>query len=586
MKMLLVLPLLLIMMMSFVVAEQTVKTIEIPFGHIAQTVANNPYTQSININPPDKIAQIYSAEFVIKGDFQASTNVIGRVKQTGKSWQDCTPNIWVTPNMNALNYEISFDCSDLAFGFKGGEIEFGIQTNKIAQNLRGMIKTTYYNDPEGVMDIFGTEYRAGESARVFLQLKDNQGNPENNGACAIDVYYPNQVNATATPYITNAPMLYLENSQGLYYYDINSLPEVEGVYMMDAGCNYQLSSAFVYNFDGTEPYGTTRYNTTGTFSSTTLLLNAYTDYGYTKCVATGGAKKHCQATYDFDTTIHFNGTENITDLSLYYMGEASTDALLIFEAYNYSNSSWMALPNNLTFSGESSASPIGLNDFVSNDIEGQDFISGSGIITIRVTGTDTVSFDQYDNLLNINLKTALGIIQELKGSGEIHIHDWFDYYRQSYTDSHWTNFTGTINENVLGQMTNHTWNYNGTINSNLITQFVNSVWSYTGSIIANILNQFSDSTWTRTNRNLTYYETDKNNLTAQNVWNYAERNLTHYEVANFTDLNGTSIAQAVWNYDGTVNDNVLNQVARKVRCYLTQLLSTEDEEWSINIPVC
>jgi hypothetical protein len=597
MKMLLII-LMLIMMTSFVLADQTVKTIEVPFGYIAQTVADNFYNQTININPPDKIEQIYSVEFIAKGDFQASTDVAGKIRKVGGNWQDCSPNTWTTPNVDTSSYEISFDCSNLVSGFTEGNIEFGIQTNKIAQNIKGMIKMTYYNNPLGTINIFGTEYRAGERARVFLQLKDNQGLPENDGNCNLNVYYPNRVNSTADAFLTNAPMLLLEESDGIYFYDIAQLPEEYGVYMMTAGCNYQLSNAFVYYIDGTDSYFPNRTDTTGTYTGSTITLNFYNDYVYTKCVATGGATKTCQATYDFDTTIHFNNTENITDLNLYYMGEASNDALLTFEAWNWTSGTWYALPNNLTFSGISSANPIGLNDFVSNSIPDVNFISNvTGIIRIRLTGTSVVVYQQYDNWLNINLKTATGVVQDLKGSSEIHINDWFDYYRQSYTDSHWANFTGNISENILGQMTNHTWNYDGTISNNILNQIVNKIWNYTGTIVNNILTQFSDTIWTRTDRNLTYYpnmtcnptlnatcELDYN-LTAEDIWVYPTRNLTYYETGNIT-VNGTDIALAVWNFEGTAGDNVLNQIAKKVQCYLNSLLSQEDGEWSIDIPVC
>ena len=160
-------------------------------------------------------------------------------------------------------------------------------------------------------------------------------------------------------------------------------------------------------------------------------------------------------------------------------------------------------------------------------------------------------------------------IQEIKGAGELNVRNW-------------GGGSAEVNETAIAEAV---WNWDGVISNNIISQFVNAVWSYSGSIVANILNQVSDTVWTRTERDLTYYE--GSDLTAEDVWEYAERNLTYYETGSMNiTVNGTDIAEQVWNYGGTINNNVLNQVADKVQCYLNQLLTQEDDEWAINIPVC
>lgn len=634
------------------------------------------------------------------------------------------------------------------------------------------------------MELHGTDYRPGERGRIFLQLKDSQGFPENEGSCLLDLYYPFRINSTADLFITNAPMLHLGGSNGLYFYDIATIPDETGIYMMSAGCNAKLSSNFVYETTGADIFSPFRTNTTGTYYSSTLALNSYTDFAYTRCesssialfdlggaadfgalsgaaiagtghvegdigaatgtiavpITTNGTKyaigdpivldalvnytaaynvglnltydtqlsatiydfagqnltsgiynigtaatttgvltfdgggnpdatfviqvgtsldttlnvgnmilingaqaknifwiveaaitigantnivgtflggtamtfgsnttlsgralmgqtggtitlatttisevgdsssEMCQATYHFDTTVHFSNTTNITDLSLFYMGEASTTAILTFEAYNYSANAFHLLPNNLIFSGLAVGGyATGVNDFSSNAIPPEDFISPSGNITIRLTSSAGSNFDQYNNWLNINLRTESGLVQALKGSGEIHINDWFDFYRQSYTDSNWENFTGTINQNILDQFGNQTasdiWNFPernlttfvfDNTNYSLIAEVV---WNYNDTILTNILTQISNAIWTATNRSLTEFD------------------FTVNTTINLNALNATDIAEAIWLYQGNVSSNLITTFGDYTACVVESLLNPGDG-WGVQITEC
>jgi len=506
------------------------------------------YSYNLTVDTPDGISEVQNAMIT----FQVWHNPTIRY-YLWVNGQECNnPSFLVhTSYANAGEGTIFFDCTNVIT--REGVYEITLRPDDDLGTITGWIDLTYMNDPNGEFEFFGTEYRPGEKARIFLQLRDNQGLPENQGACSIDVYYPERVNSTADHYIINAPMLHLEGSNGLYYYDITTLPNETGVYMMTAGCSAELSSTFVYYTDGMDSNFPARTEVIGTYASSPIGLNAYVDYIYTSCTSTGGATKKCQAIYDFDTSVHALNTSNVTNLLLFYMGEASINALLEFEAYNFTSGTWYHLPNNLTFSGHATGgSPTGLNDFVSNHIPDEGFINASGIIRIRVTASSGTGFNQYDNWLNINLKTASGIIQELKGSGEIHINDWFDHYRQSYVNATWEDFNGTINYNVLNQTAHETtsqvWNYSGNVSTNIITQFVNAIWNYTGTISSTILDAISYDVWTNDNRNLTYTE-DVTNYTLINegVWSYSDRQLTAFNfIVNTTDINLT--AQDVWEY--------------------------------------
>jgi hypothetical protein len=94
------------------------------------------------------------------------------------------------------------------------------------------------------------------------------------------------------------------------------------------------------------------------------------------------------------------------------------------------------------------------------------------------------------------------------------------------------------------------------------------------------VNQSSESVWNYPNRNLTY--TDK--TTPDEIWNYPVRNLTYYEVANVTNLtvniNNDAVAQAVWNYNGTINPSLLDQFTNSIECLFDKYY---ENTWGVNL---
>ena len=102
--------------MTFMVsAENTVKTIEIPFGYIGQTVANTWYQKDMTITSPDGIMKILSIEFIAKGDYQANTKIY-----IGIEGEACEEEYWTIPNKDVADYNVFFDCSNLAQGKTSG----------------------------------------------------------------------------------------------------------------------------------------------------------------------------------------------------------------------------------------------------------------------------------------------------------------------------------------------------------------------------------------------------------------------------------------------------------------------------------
>jgi len=511
-------------------AEQTVKTVEFPIGYVFQTSPDTNYVTEISVSSPDNIAEILSLEILLNGDFQASTGIKAKAK-VGGSLQDCSPATWTTPSMNAPSYDVAFDCTNLVkqYNWKGGTEEFGFRTDKAAQNIYGTLKMTYYNNPKGSVSVMGTEYVPGDIATIFLQLKDNQNLPENDGACYIDVYSP-LFNSTHSIYLSDAPMIYLNGSDGIYYYDISSLNSDTGVYILSASCSYTHSGGFVYP-PSELVYSPTRNVEIGTYSGSSILLNDYADGLYTHCDSGGGSIKICQANYTFDTTIHFGNLsqQNITNIDFYYMGEASVSAFGNFSVWSYTENKWVNLPNKLTFSGHSTSEPHGISDFVSNSFPGNlsRFIS-NGLIKVKTEISFGSSFMLHNNWLNLKINTETGSVQNVKGSGEIHVSSALEQLNQSI-------------EGIADEV----WNYNGNVSSNLLSQFASNIWSYTGSISSTILDFVSENVWNYNNRNLTYYPEVNTTAIVVDVWNYNNRNLTYYETIS---VNETQIAESVWSY--------------------------------------
>ena len=103
---------LVILMVGMVSADQTVKTIEQPFGFVPSTVPNFNYTVTWNIDYPDGISDIQNYEISVIGDYAPSTLVSGYMKETGTSdFQTCSPTYWVTPATSVYGYRTIFDCS-------------------------------------------------------------------------------------------------------------------------------------------------------------------------------------------------------------------------------------------------------------------------------------------------------------------------------------------------------------------------------------------------------------------------------------------------------------------------------------------
>lgn len=92
---------------------------------------------------------------------------------------------------------------------------------------------------QSAMQVFGTEYTYGDDARVFLQLLEGN-TPIVNATCFSTVYTP-----SGAVFADHTLMSLQPGSNGLYYADYTA-PNISGVYMVEAECNYYSTTESHY----------------------------------------------------------------------------------------------------------------------------------------------------------------------------------------------------------------------------------------------------------------------------------------------------------------------------------------------------
>ena len=109
--------------------------------------------------------------------------------------------------------------------------------------------------------------------------------------------------------------------------------------------------------------------------------------------------------------------------------------------------------------------------------------------------------------------------------------------------------------------------------------------TYFASISTSYLNYASMQTiptkvWNYSTRNLTEYPTSSVDinytLISDDVWNYENRTLTQNISGGSVNINTTQLVVDVWNYTGTINDNILSQVATNIWEFTYRYIHGED----------
>lgn len=222
-----------ILIVPSVNAVQSIRTIEYPLAYEQYPLANTVYERNITIFPPDGIEEIEALEFMIRGDFLASTQVYGGIIFAEQVYF-CNPTDWTSPTWNVDGYEMTFDCTDYVGTWKGHPtipLQFMWQADQLFGNAKPRVKMTYLNKPKITMNykVSGTEYEPQQDGMLFLQLLDETNDPVENASCSVSIYYPDGF----LKWKDQQEMI--ESDEGLYFFSFTT-PNVEGVYMAAAYC--------------------------------------------------------------------------------------------------------------------------------------------------------------------------------------------------------------------------------------------------------------------------------------------------------------------------------------------------------------
>lgn len=261
--------------------------------------------------------------------------------------------------------------------------------------------------------VAGTEYEPDDEVKVFVQLIEG-ADPINNATCRLNIYYPN-----GTLWADYQAMIHQTDEKGLYYYQAYA-PNVTGVYMIDVGCTYYSQNMWFYDLFGDEN-SPEREPIYGEFYGSVYNLND-NDGLYEEGVAeTVGGTYRVEAIYNF--TNYDNAS--IENMVLYWMGESDSDPTLTFYWWNWTNSSWSALPNHMQLSASipsQAFAPSGIGDFMTNDIPDEAYNLNESMVRIKISASHNKQYDLWNDWLNINHNHLLNqTVNEIRGGGEIHI---------------------------------------------------------------------------------------------------------------------------------------------------------------------
>jgi len=374
-----------------------------PFYRLSMS-NNGNYSYLVNVSPPDNIASVISA--IVSFDIYISPSVNFTLNVNGTPCN--TPFYYIsTTYSGAGQSRIAFDCSNIIKKKGVYNVTLGIKLANTGSST-GWLDLTYMNNPKPDLNLFGTEYQIGDSARVWLQLLDNDKQPVNNAICLMNMYHPD-----TSVWLLNAPMSFLNNSEGIYYYDLIA-PDYAGVYMTSVRCNYIIEEAKNYAWDFTLNLGT-------------LVVGSYTDT-YTYNSVYHSIKETTSGIMDFDYVFHTSEIpNNYTGMVIRWKGKFNdpADPVKLY-LYDWCNARWsQPLPNTIT------KYIIELSNYLPKDQWNVScyirtmFGSNDLLIKFNSSSFGTGRYQIDNDFLEVGLLyTAFGETNEIKGSGELHVSEY------------------------------------------------------------------------------------------------------------------------------------------------------------------
>jgi hypothetical protein len=380
---------------SFPVLAKEIKTITL-FGGFVDNAKKFDKSFTFPV-PPDGISDIYYAKAKVRADMTGtSTNIYFYLN--GSS---CVPSYYSVSD-KSWGYTMEFDCTNILKNLlpmtSEKIVSFTVDSNKNLQNIYIEWEITYLNNPKKPsVSIFGTEYYPNSYGKIFLQYLDINSQPINDGLCVFDMYSPNN-----TVLYNNEIMNFLEN--GIYYYDIK-VPSEEGVYMISAECRSptQKITYLAWKF---ENY--TVVNESGDYTFTWSLDH------YVHNLTWAGIL--------LNSTYFFNSSEGIAQVDWYGGGYGN----LILGFYNCTSKQYQNFPLFVVY-------PNNIYH-VSRTIQKDFYCDNMTRISLRFLGSNV-----WTDYLALNVYNTSGVIQEVRGGGEVHVSNlakFFDSFETSLVSNH------------------------------------------------------------------------------------------------------------------------------------------------------
>ena len=531
-----------------------------PF-YTSSTTQNVNTSFSIIVNPPDKVSSVVSA--IINFDVWLNPSVTFRLWVNN---QPCNNPVYYvsTTYASAGKNLISFDCSNVIS--QAGNYIVTLKSDKDTGAITGWLDLTYMSNPRGELALAGTEYSYGQTAKEWLQLKDNNGLEVNNGICYLDVLYPNM-----SKLINEATMNNL-NYEGIYYYDL-VVPQIEGVYPAIAKCYYTAYQFPKYASDYRITSGVLK---SGTIANTYSLDTNYLVFTTNK---NGGLTANNRVNVTFNFSDFYANCGNVSEvltqgLTIYWNGIWNTGTAghdITFSIFNYTSNSWIDFSNKL-LGGSGGSTLIVTNSMLMNNFTNRLGINASNHLKIKLADNDInegVKDISTDLLYASCNQLANAQWQEIKGSAELHVTNinrtaeavWNWYSRNLTFTADVTNYT-RINDIVNYTKINELiQNRNDIVNYSLIMRLINNRTDIVNYTLVNQLIQNRNDVTNYTLINQLIHTLDVSDKTNYTLINNLVHSLNITDLTNYTLIN--QMIQTI-NVSDKTNYTLINQIVQSL----------------------
>lgn len=268
-----------------------------------------------------------------------------------------------------------------------------------------------------MVQVHGTEYKAGDNGKVFLQLLDDSYKPINDSACYSSIYYP-----TNEVWKYQQLMTYVD--EGIYAYDFTT-PYVQGVYPVvilctTDGISYVSQKDVSDNFESGTTSGGIGWDTNWQLSSCSIDgTNTHT----------GSYSLYCRDDRDPNRRIDSNTTYVRLDYDFWFMATGfGSNEYVYIEMQDASN-----IEHTMQIISNANADGSWQHAVGSLSLDGNNF-DFDGQIRFELDTSGNVDWNDkyYIDDINITLGSAIAIndteYETVRGSGEVHVESGDEYY--------------------------------------------------------------------------------------------------------------------------------------------------------------